>query len=85
MPEISSGACVLGGFCLLYYVRALVRLYRKQSSLTTSVGLWQVVRDNAFDRRILREAGRCALVSTGAFLGIEIASGATNQDTRSDN
>lgn len=64
------------GLCLLaYYVRGILRLHRSRVSRARTITFWETWLRFCLSPAILKDAFRCAVISTGVFLGIEIARG----------
>ena len=69
------------GLCLLaYYLRGILRLHRARVSRTLTITFWETWLRFCLSPAILKDAFRCAVISLGIFLGIEIARGDTMKD-----
>ncbi len=64
------------GLCwIAYYLRGILRIHRARTSRTRSTSFWETWLRFWLSPAILKDAFRCAFVSLGVFLGIEIARG----------
>ncbi len=62
--------------CMLaYYLRGILRLHRSRVARTRTVTFWETWLRFWLSPAILKDAFRCAVISTSVFLGIEIARG----------
>ncbi len=69
------------GLCLLaYYFRGILRLHRARVSRTRTITFWETWLRFCISPPILKDAFRCAVISLGVFLGIEIAQGDSVED-----
>jgi hypothetical protein len=64
------------GLCwVAYYLRGLLRLHRSRVSRERNATSWETWLRFWLSTAILKDSFRCALISLGVFLGIEIARG----------
>ena len=69
------------GLCwIAYYVRGILRIHRSRTSREQTSTFWQTWLRFWLSPAILKEAFRCAVISLGVFLGIEIARGDKVED-----
>jgi len=74
------------GLCwVAYYLRGLLRLHRSRVSRERNATFWETWLRFWLSPAILKDAFRCAIISLGVFLGIEIARGDNvNKDVDED-
>jgi hypothetical protein len=65
---------------LAYYFRGILRLHRARVSRTRTITFWETWLRFCISPAILKDAFRCAVISLGVFLGIEIAQGDSVED-----
>ena len=69
------------GLCwIVYYLRGILRVHRSLVPRNRNITFWETWLRFWLSPAILKDAFRCALVSLGVFLGIEIARGDSVQD-----
>ncbi|RLA54487.1 MAG: hypothetical protein DRR42_01520 [Gammaproteobacteria bacterium] len=69
------------GLCwIAYYLRGILRIHRSRTSGERTTTFWQTWLRFWLSPAILKDSFRCALISLGVFLGIEIARGDNAED-----
>ena len=75
MNEVELIPAAFGLCWIAYYLRGIIRVHRSLTASARHITFWETWLRFWRSPAIHRDAFRCAFLSIGAFLGIEIAKG----------